>query len=112
LSKVFSSAKQKRVRKIARILLGSFEKGDHVKVVRMPSNESYAPHWLPEWVGLEGVYIESTGPLIERISRVYFGKVEMCSPTTGWLVQDSQLDYISGKLSADTARRILNGEIK
>jgi ribosomal protein L21E len=94
LSKALVIAQKKRARKVAKILLGSFEKGDRVKVVRMPSNESYAPHWLPEWVGLEGVYIESTGPLIERISRVYFGKVEMCSPTTGWLVQDSQLEHL------------------
>jgi hypothetical protein len=90
LNEALSSAKQKHVRKIARILLGSFEKGDRVKVVRMPKGTT---HWIPEWVGLEGTYI-GTAPRMPGVSKVYFPSQSMCDANMGWLVEDTQLEYL------------------
>lgn len=90
LSDAFTAAKQKRVRKIAKILIGEFTKGDRVKVVRMPPERSV--YWLDEWMNLEGIYL---GPATTKeVSRVFFEGKDSCNPITGWLVHDAQLEHM------------------
>lgn len=89
LSEAYTSAQQRRVKKVEKILLGKFSKGARVRVVRMPTG---GVHWVEEWVGLEGIYIQPSA--VKGVSRVYFPGKDMCLQTLGWLVENSQLEYL------------------
>ena len=84
---------KRRVKKITKILLGKFSKGDRVKVVRMPPSRSVM--WREEWVGFEGTYIRPAYGDSGRISQVYFPYPNiLCHKENGWLVDDAKLEHL------------------